>query len=164
MGNSGNSKTKSFLDTIATTSVDDSKNDIAKRCKFNFSYFTIDSKAGQDFQKWEHKHLSELLNKLKEYSKFELSHWENKKLGNYSVFVKYDMFPINTYFTLPKHIPHQAIWSRFHLSNMSRLVGFILPEEYENKEQNNSGFIFDVNTFYIVFLDQNHQFYKITKK
>lgn len=161
MKNANNSRTSDFLKTIPTTSIYDSNNDMAKRCKFNFSYFTKDANAGQDFQEWNHRNLYELLNKLKEYSKFELSYWENKRQGNHPTLVYYDSFPTGrTDFILPKHVPHQAVWSRFRLSGSSRLIGFVLPKEYNYKEQNENGFKFDSNTFYVVFLDKNHQFYK----
>jgi hypothetical protein len=115
--------------------------------------------SGQDFRDWTKKQLYELFDKLKEYSKFPLSRWEGEKQGNYPIFVKYSQFPTNTEFEKPKSVPHQAIWSRFHLEGDSRLIGFVLPDEYKDTEQNKSGFRFDNNTFYIVFLDENHKFY-----
>jgi hypothetical protein len=155
-----NTNQKSFLESIPTISIDTKDNNIAQRCKFNFSYFINGDLAGQDFKDWNHKQLYELFDKLKEYSKFSLSHWKNKKQGNYPVFVNYTQFPTNTDFIKPKSIPHQAVWSRFHLEGDSRLIGFVLPDEYKDKEQNNSGFKFDINTFYIVYLDEQHKFYK----
>lgn len=116
-----NSKKISFLDSIPTVSLDDSSNDLTSRCKFNFSYFTIDE-ASQDFKQWTQNELSKLLDKLKDYSKFSLKHWESKYQGKYPVFVLYDTFPINTDFKKAKHIPHQVIWSRFHLENKVRLI------------------------------------------
>ena len=153
-----NRKKLSFLESIPTISIEHKSNDIAKRCKFNFSYF-INNNSGQDFREWEHKQLYELFDKLKEYSKFSLAHWEHQKL-----FVKYSGFPTNTDFTLPKSVPHQAIWSRFRVEGASRLIGFVLPDEYKDIEQNKSGFRFDTNTFYIVFLDENHKFYKSKRR
>ena len=157
-----NSKKESFLKSIPTTSLDDNSNDLTVRCKFNFSYFTID-KAGQNFEDWSQNELSKLLNKLKEYSNFSLNHWEQETAGKYPVFVKYASFPINTDFTKPKHIPHQAIWSRFHIENKVRLIGFVIPDEYDDKIHQGTSKRFDTNTFYIVFLDKEHRFYK-TKK
>jgi hypothetical protein len=37
-----NSKKLNFLSSIPTTSLDDKENDLTARCKFNFSYFTLD--------------------------------------------------------------------------------------------------------------------------
>jgi len=157
-----NSKKLNFLSLIPTTSLDDKENDLTARCKFNFSYFTLDE-AGQDFKDWNQNELSKLLNKLKEYSKFSLEYWQNQYQGNYPVFVKYDSFPTNTDFTLPKHIPHQAIWSRFHLENKVRLIGFVIPDGYNDTVHIKTNKRFDTNIFYIVFLDKEHRFYKMEK-
>jgi len=150
-----------FLDSIPLASIENKDDKLAQKCKFNFSYFINDS-AGQDFRDWTQKQLYELFDKLKAYSEFPLSHLEKQKLGKYPLFVKYDKFPTNTDFSVPKSVPHQAIWSRFHLEGDSRLIGFVLPDEYKDKEQNTSGFRFDTNTFYVVFLDEHHKFYKTT--
>lgn len=160
MGKYKNKQRKSFLGKIPQTSIDDDSNDLSKRCKFNFSYFTTGN-AGQDFSDWDKNKLSKLLNKLKEYSKFSLKELEHKKQGRYPIFVKYDSFPIKTDFTLPAHIPHQAIWSRFHLENKPRLIGFVLPKGYHDLAHPKTGIRFDQNTFYVVFLDKEHKFYKV---
>ena len=157
-----NSKKISFLDSIPTISLNDDTNDLTSRCKFNFSYFTIDT-AGQDFKEWNQNELSKLLDKLKEYSKFSLKHWQNQYQGKYHVFTKYESFPIPTDFTLPKHIPHQAVWSRFHLENKVRLIGFVLPDSYDDTFHKKTHKRFDTNTFYVVFLDRDHMFYKVEK-
>ena len=155
-----NSKKDSFLSSIPITSLDDISNDLTNRCKFNFSYFTIDE-AGQDFRDWSQNELSKLFDKLKEYSKFSLSYWEHQKVGRFPVFVKYESFPINTDFKLPKHIPHQAIWSRFHIENKVRLIGFVIPDEYDDKIHQGTSKRYDSDIFYVVFLDKDHKFYKI---
>ncbi|MDZ5455911.1 hypothetical protein SM757_04945 [Azohydromonas lata] len=83
------------------------------------------------------------------------------KIGN--VLSIYGAFPQNSEFTHPRHVPHQAQWGRFRLDRASRLVGFVVPKEYELREKTSEGFYFDCNTFYVVFLDGTHSFYK-TKK
>jgi hypothetical protein len=65
MGKFNNKKKESFLASIPTISIDTEDNDIAQRCKFNFSYFINGNEAGQDFKNWNHKQLYELLDKLK---------------------------------------------------------------------------------------------------
>lgn len=161
MANKGNSRKASFLSSIPKISINASENDLAQRCKFNFSYFVNDDDAGQDFDKWTKDELVKLLEKLKEYSKFPLSHWKTKKVGNYPVFVKYGAFPIDrTEFIEPNHIPIEAEWCRIHLENKPRLIGFVIPDSCHNVEQGNKGFRFDKNTFYVVFLDKEHKFYK----
>ena len=155
-----NSRKKAFINSIPTISLDDENNNLTIRCKFNFSYFTIDSNVGEDFNEWSHNELVKLLNKLKNFSQKSLKDWENETAGKYPVFVKYDSFPPNTDFDIPKHIPHQAIWSRFHLENKARLIGFVIPDEYKNKIHPVTKEYFDTNTFYVVFLDKEHKFYK----
>jgi len=164
MGNKDkNKQANKFLEAIESiASIENVTDIISQKSKFNFAYFINSNDAGQNFRDWTHKQLYELFDKLKEYSKFPLSHWENEKLGNYPIFVKYNQFPTNTEFEKPKSVPHQAIWSRFHLEGDSRLVGFVIPDEYKDEEQNKSNYRFDTNTFYVVFLDENHKFY-ITK-
>ena len=138
-------------------------NNLAQRCKLNFSYFVNDDKAGQDFNDWAKEELVKLLNKLKEYSKFPLNHWKTQKVGNYPVFVNYGSFPVNTDFTEPKHIPLEVEWCRIHLENKPRLIGFVVPDRYHDEVQDNSKFKFDKNTFYVVYLDKEHKFYKTSK-
>ena len=160
MGNKRkNKRAESFLSNIPTASIEEITDTLAQKSKFNFAYFVNDN-SGQDFRDWTQKQLYELFDKLKEYSKFSLSHWEKQKLGNHPLFVKYDKFPTNSDFSVPKSVPHQAIWSRFRLEGDSRLIGFVLPDAYNDKEQNKSRFRFDTNTFYVVFLDEHHKFYK----
>ena len=160
MGNRKKSKRANhFLGSITLSSIESKDDTLAQKSKFNFSYFINDGQ-GQDFRNWKHKQLYELFDKLKEYSKFSLAHWEEQKLGNHPLFVKYSSFPTYTDFEIPKSIPHQAIWSRFRLEGDSRLIGFVLPNEYKDVEQNKSSFRFDTNTFYVVFLDEHHKFYK----
>jgi len=160
MGNKKkNRRAGAFLANIPLASIEEATDTLAQKCKFNFAYFVKDN-ASQDFRDWSQKQLYELFDKLKEYSKFTLAHWENQQLGNHPLFVKYTQFPTNTDFTLPKSIPHQAIWSRFRLEGDSRLIGFVLPDEYRDEAQHKSGFRFDTNTFYVVFLDEHHKFYK----
>lgn len=165
MARKGNGKKNNFFNSFSeVASLNTKENNLAQRCKFNFSYFVNNDKAGQDFQEWTKDELVKLLDKLKEYSKFHLNHWKTQKVGNYPVFVNYGAFPSNkTDFTEPKHIPIEVEWCRIHLENKPRLIGFIVPDCYHDEPQENSKFKFDKNTFYIVFLDKEHKFYK-TKK
>ena len=48
---------------------------------------------------------------------------------------------------------------RFRLDWAGRLCGFVVPHEYSNMVQSNNGHQFDCNTFYVVFIDDNHEFY-----
>ncbi|MCF6334417.1 MAG: hypothetical protein L3J12_01585 [Spirochaetales bacterium] len=154
-----NSRKVSFLQSIPTCSLDDPNQDMAKRCKFNFSYFDNSQAAGQDFNDWTKEQIVKLLGKLKEYSRESIDHWTNTKIGSgkhkYNVLEEYGSFPRTSDFIHPKHVPHQASWARFRIDQSVRLIGFRIPEEYKNK--------FDRNTFYIVFLDKDHRFYKTSR-
>jgi len=164
MAKKGNNKRASFLASIPKISLNSDTNDLAQRCKFNFSYFVNDDDAGQDFKDWTHDELAKLLEKLKEYSKFPLSHWKHQKVGNYPVFVNYGNFPsTKTDFIEPKHIPLEVEWCRIHLENKPRLIGFVVPDSYHDELQESNGFSFDKNTFYVVFLDKEHKFYKTSR-
>lgn len=160
MGKFKNHKKEGFLASIPTISLEDFTNDLTTRCKFNFSYFHVEDSISQDFHEWDREELAKLLNKLKEYSKFTLEHWTRKTVGRYPVFAIYDEFPTNTDFTKPNHIPHQAEWARFHLENLVRVIGFVIPAEYHNNPHPTTRMLYDKNTFYVVYLDKDHRFYK----
>jgi len=160
MGKFKNRQKKSFLDSIPTTSLDNDADKITLKCKFNFSYFNANQDAGQDFNEWTQDELTKLLNKLKNYSEDSLEYWKTQTSGDYSIFSVYDIFPQNSDFEEPKNIPHQAMWARFHLENKVRLVGFVIPDSYHGNAHPKTKETFDKNTFYIVFLDKNHLFYK----
>lgn len=160
-----NSRKELFLGSIPRASIDAPSDRLANRCKFNFSYFDMQS-AGQDFGDWNHKQLASMLDKLKAYSREELEHWRHMPVGrgNGTVLVTYGEFPKNSDFSHPKHVPHQAQWGRFRLDWAGRLVGFTVPLAYDGKPHEACKHRFDCNTFYVVFLDINHRFYKTEKK
>lgn len=160
MGKFQNSKKACFLASISEISLDQVNNDLTKRCKFNFSYFHVQEGISQDFSDWDGNELAKLLNKLKEYSRFTLEHWTRQKVGRYPVFSIYDQFPTNTDFSKPNHVPHQVEWARFHLENTVRLIGFVIPDTYHDQPHNTTRMLFDRNTFYVVYLDKDHRFYK----
>jgi len=159
-----NSRKNSFLSELNNfPSIDSPENDLTKRCKFNFSYFDASQKAGQDFKDWTHKQLIDLLEKLKAYSQRSLNHWARERVGSsgLTVFATYPNFPQRSEFKEPtKTIPYQVLWSRFRLGNKIRLIGFVVPPEYHKKVHSTTGEFFDKNTFYVVFLDRDHKFYK----
>lgn len=59
--------------------------------------------------------------------------------GKYPVFVFYDNFPIRTDFEMPKNIPHQVKWARFHLENKVRLIGFVIPDNFHFQRKSING-------------------------
>ena len=150
-----------FLDSLPKASLDLPSDSLARRCKFNFSYFEVQRDAGQDFCNWDASKLSEFIVKLKGFSKESLSHWQQEPIGQGSgrVLSIYGAFPANSSFSHPKAVPHQVRWGRFRLNSACRLCGFVVPKEYGNTTHA-CGHTFDCNTFYIVFLDEKHEFYQ----
>lgn len=161
MSNPSNKRKDKFLASIPTASLDADEDTITLRSKFNFSYF-CHQPAGQNFEDWTAPQLAELFHKLKEFSKLPLAYWENQRCGagGLNVLCFYGAFPSKTEFTYPKEVPHQACWGRFRLGNKVRLIGFKIPSEYQAKLHTKTGKAFDTNTFYVVFLDREHRFYK----
>lgn len=129
---------------------------LTKRCKFNFHYFNKNC-AGQDFKDWNRDKLIMLLEKLTFFSENSLVYWENQK----PTLVIYDHFPIptKTDFTEPRNVPLEARWGRFRLGGKIRLIGFIIPESYHDREHEKTKIRWDINTFYVVFLDEKHRFW-----
>ena len=160
-----NSKKDAFLRSFPTESVDSDNDKLTDKCKFNFSYMDFTQPAGQRFEDWSKEKLVQLLNKLHLYSKESLKYWTKARIGgrDNTVLEIYSKFPVNSDFHHPKHVPHQALWGRFRLEGRVRLVGFVIPPEYHQRKHQKTSMIFDCNTFYVVFLDQNHRFY-ITKR
>lgn len=158
-----NSRSKKYLGELPVTSLDSQNDTLSIRSKFNFSYFDVQV-ASQPFEDWTHDQLIKLLNKLKDYSKESLQHWKNTAVGSSgSILTIYGGFPKKTEFAIPKHVPHQAEWGRFRLEQAVRLVGFVLPNEYHGKIHPQTGQAFCCNTFYVVYLDRKHLFYKTEK-
>ena len=157
-----NNRKSGFLSNFPSSSIDSDSDQLAKKSKLNFSYFCKSQLAGQDFKDWTHEQLIKLLDKSIQYTSQPLIHWERTPIGKGKghVLEMYGTFPKKSDFIHPKYVPHQANWGRFRLESSVRLVGFTIPESYNSQEQNNSGYFFCSNTFYVVFLDKDHVFYK----
>lgn len=134
-------------------SIDSGQDTLASRCKFNFSYLDVQPNS-QAIEDWTKEQLVCLFNKLKAFSKEPLAYWIHQNLLHV-----HGSFPQKSALTKPKFVPHQAKWATFRIEKATRLVGFILPDEYNWKPQEKTKHLFDCNVFYIVFLDEKHQFY-----
>lgn len=164
-----NSKKTRFLQSIPQCSVETSN--ISERCKFNFYYFQNQESAGQKFEDWGQRltgnsSLINLCNQLKNYSENTLEYWKNQRCSSGTILTIYGNFPKNSDFVHPPNIPHDVSWGRFRLGNKVRLAGFIIPEQLNGKfieTKNCKIHYFDTNTFYVVFLDKDHKFYKTEK-
>lgn len=167
MGKFDNKKKDDYLKSIPTCGLDNS--DIAARSKFNLSFFDDSQSAGQSFSVWGATigitSLENLLEKVKAYTKEPLSYWKNQRTGagGLKVLEVYRKFPKSSSFTHPAHVPHDVEWARFRLGNKVRLIGFVIPKSFSSKEYKHTDkeiYPYDSNTFYVVFLDKDHNFYK----
>ncbi len=160
----GNTRKASRLKSFVKASIEEDKDRLTLRCKFNFHYMDFSQAAGQKFADWNREQLAKLLDKLKNYSEESLSYWSNQsqKVGkrSHNVLEIYGAFPKKSDFIHPPHVPHQAMWARFRMENLVRLIGFVIPKEFGNTMHCGTKIMFDCNTFYVVFLDKDHKFYK----
>lgn len=170
MGRFKNKRKDNFLSACSESGIETSG--IAKRSKFNFSFFDASQSARQDFKDWNDQKglnsLATLLNKIKEYTKEPLSYWREQRLGagGLKVLAYYGDFPKHSDFTFPSHVPHDVSWARFRLGSKVRMIGFVISENFSNKTLNSEAkkYYYDSNTFYVVFLDREHKFYKTEQK
>jgi hypothetical protein len=159
-------KQQGFLASIPSQNLEDSN--IAIRSKFNFSYLDTNP-PGKDFidfnEQAGNSKLAKLVNKLKDFTRESLEHWEREKIGRgkkgankrQSVLELYhDGFPSLSDFKHPSHVPEDVLWGRFRIDNDTRLAGFVIPRCFGDEKSKQ----YDLNTFYVVFLDDNHGFYK----
>jgi hypothetical protein len=158
-----NDRRRAFLGSIPLKGFEHDDSEHASHCKFCFSYFTVQD-AGQDFSDWELQKLSKMLHQLKNYGEFPLKHWKLKPTGKGSghVLEIYKGFPHNSAFKPPVGVPNDAEWGRFRLNFKTRLVGFVVPDRLHDM-LHKSNHRFDANTFYVVFLDDEHRFYSTEK-
>lgn len=156
-----NARESKFLKSFPDIVFNSSSCNHPARCKFNLSYFDSSQEVSQGFNSWTKDQLVKLLEKLKEYSKQPLSYWLHQRCGGggLTILEIYGGFPKKTEFTRPTHIPLDVRWARFRLEGDMRVVGFLIPSNLNRSKSVNSDHTFDDNTFYIVYLDQNHKFY-----
>lgn len=153
-----------FLARIPTASLDSAECNLTKRCKFNFSYFDKQP-ASQAFGEWSAQELVGLLDKLRDFSRESLEYWMAQSMGKSGrVLSIYGTFPAKSDLVHPKHIPHQVRWGRFRLDWSGRLCGFVVPKDLDGSIHDSTGQRFDANTFYVVFLDRDHRFFRGTEQ
>jgi hypothetical protein len=109
---------------------------------FRISFQYLDEIQGQTFEEWEKEGiLADAMRKLREHCRSPL----RQQLG--ANFKEYGPFPNPSDFCHPKHVPHDVNWAALHLTGKRILAGYV----YEN-------------TFFVVFLDKEHQFWRCYKK
>ncbi|MFJ4344579.1 hypothetical protein [Pseudomonas sp. NPDC089401] len=156
-----NLKKTKFLKSIPTTDIESSE--LVRMLKFNFQFFDGEQDWGSSFDDLTADASIKLLKKLKDFSGKSLNDWAKENAGGngLTVYARYDDFPKNSDFKHPIHVPHDVLWGRFRLGNKYRLAGFVIPDTLHG--QTRGGFHFDKNTFYVVFIDMEHRFYKKEK-
>ncbi len=118
--------------------------DIDENFNISFQYLDTTQKYGSSFKDWQKcGWLSKMLETLHSYCGKPLK----TQFSEYK-FKAYDGFPQKdkTEFKCPPNIPEDAHWARIHILNKAVVVGHYVR-----------------NTFYVVFLDKNHKFYKSEK-
>lgn len=166
-----NSRKSNFINTRSECDIQTSG--IATRSKFNFHYFDDTQEDCQSFSDWNLSNkkdcsLVNLMSSLRVYSEYPLSYWiKQQKLTIYG------QFPSDrNQLKYPPKVPHDVQWGRFAISGKVRLAGFIVPKKHDGEKYEvpkgekfqGETFYYDSNTFYVVFLDSGHLFYRTDKK
>lgn len=154
-----NPRKLSFLDGFRDITL--SSGDIKTRCRFNFSYFDDTQEFGAGLGDMSADELRTLFEKLKCYSTSSLNFWRGERCGgsrSLRVLADYGSFPDRSKFHHPKFVPIDVRWGRFRMENLSRLIGFTVPASLCGNAEKD-GADFDLNTFYVVFIDREHKFY-----
>jgi hypothetical protein len=145
------------VDSLKDVTFDDAMDLIT----ISFKYFCVNQiPVGQNFPDWKDKMRLDLLEKLAEYTKYSRQHWKNQKSNGLPLLAEYGTFPVNSDFKVPSNIPNpkELIWSRFRLMQKVRVCGFFVSREIAKN------YSLSENTFYVVFLDKDHKFYKTEKE
>ncbi len=150
-----------FINSFPEITIESETSKLSSNISFSFSYFDYTQAAkgiGQDFNDWSKENLVKLCNKLKQYCGNTMAYWSQMPVGSgkkrMHILEIYNKFPVNSEFERPKHVPLDVSWARFRLEGDMRLIGFVISKETAQKYDLNP------NIFYIVFLDEKHQFYK----
>lgn len=139
--------------------------DVVTRLKFNFSFICEDQEQNGflSFSNLSQDQKDMMFAKLKDFSCHSRKELENMYVGTgkhrQSLLAVYHDFPTKSKAERPKAIPVDAEWARFRLESDFRLCGFFIPNELDGLEHEKSKVRFDKNTFYVVFIDPEHNFY-----
>lgn len=115
--------------------------EISGNFKVSFAHVDKTQKFGSGYLDWQkHGLLAKMFETLQGYCCSPLL---DQIDGN--KFAKYGDFPASKFneFNYPDHVPEDACWARIHITGPAVLAGHIVRD-----------------TFYVVFLDKTHKFYK----
>jgi hypothetical protein len=147
-------------------------NDLTLRSKINLSYLDTKQEPSSDFKDLSKEVLCDILVKIKEHGKKSLEELQRTAIGGGprdgkrgNILKIYGDFPPNqkTDFKEPTYIPDQVKWGTIRITGAIRLVGFIIPPTYHGNPHVKTKERFDKNTFYVVFIDTEHKFWKCEK-
>lgn len=158
--NKTNNTKLSFLNAIDSLK-EVTFDEVSDLITISFKYFCVNQiPVGQNFADWKDSMRLDLLQKLAEYTKYSRKHWKNEFSNGLPLLAEYGKFPVNSDFSIPSNIPcpDELIWSRFRLMQKVRVCGFFVTSAIAKK------YNLSVNTFYVVFLDKSHRFYKTEKE
>lgn len=140
---------KSPLQNIAEKKLQSSK----EKFDVNFSWLDYNQQPdGGTFESWHDNNiLLDAFNTLKEFTKLTQNEIKSDWGGKKAKWVEYNRWPPNCKFNPPQHLQDFDIetlnWARIRFGSKKRIVGVL----YEN-------------TFYIVFLDHDHNFWVTEQK
>lgn len=119
--------------------------DLTGNFKVSFQYLDTTQKYGSGFKDWQKAGLlSKAMKTLQGYCCSTLLSQVNT-----TKFTVYGNFPPKdkTGFEFPEHVPEDAKWARIHIVGKAVLAGHIVRD-----------------TFYVVFLDKSHKFFKTKRE
>ncbi len=160
-----NSRTLQYINDYPETIVETAG--IAPLLKFNLKFLEVNQKdvgfcALEDLTDSDREMQ---LDKMKWFSTESRFTWETKPTGRGErpLLVVYDNIPGKSKAKHPKNVPSDVSWARFRLEGRFRLVGFFIPDSLDKcpYKANGREYYYDRNTFYVVFLDPNHNFYPV---
>ncbi|MEN9444598.1 MAG: hypothetical protein RIS47_1488 [Bacteroidota bacterium] len=109
------------------------------------SFKDFDRNQGQSFEEWEKEQLLALaVSKLREVCQLTVGQATSQQI--IKPYTKND-FPPDSGFVYPKHILPDVTWCSMHIQGKECIIGY-----------------FEGNTFFVVFLDKDHEFWKTKKK
>ena len=129
------SRFKQYLETVKAKASENPDKGV-----FLISFRQIDRDQGQSFHDWENSHLlADAIETICGYSSLPLIQQLHNKFKIYPGFPPEE----KTDFKFPKHVSTDARWASMHIKGEPCLIGHVVN-----------------NTFFLVFLDRYHKFYK----
>jgi len=162
MSNYKNSKRNKRIKKVGFNLTKELEKEFSKmslRCKFNFSYMDVNQGGAINFSDLTEEQLGELVSKIRDFSKESLQKWGTPQHGGDPAYKNYIDFPANSNFVYPSFVPDGVHWGCFRIEGDFHLAGFSIPYNIAKDFPD-----LDTNTFYVVFIDPEHNFWPSKKK